>query len=336
MSNKSILIADIGGTNARFAIADRSRQRFSNAQTLEAANFERLIDAIDSYLQNNSINDISNMCLAVAGPVVDEKVDFPNSHWHVDCTELRAKYGIKHANLLNDWEAISYSLSSIDQSDLINIGGDWSSLSDGDFTIGALGPGSGLGVSGLIRRNGQLHPMVTEGGHVGFAPENKLQIELLSLLQAKFGKRISRERLLSGPGIGNIYAALEVINKSGQSIVSDRPFKSAAKIAIEAFENRNPLALQTFDVFFEILGQVAGDIALATGAYDGIFVGGGIALRYPEQLLQSKFRHGFECKGRHSHLMENIPTWLISHNNPGLLGASVFATSSTNHEPTQS
>lgn len=326
MSNTSILIADIGGTNARFAIADQSTQRFSQSQTLEAANFERLVDAIDSYLENNSICDISKICLAVAGPVVDERVDFPNSHWDVNCRELREKYNIEEATLLNDWEAISYSLSSIRQDDLINIGGDWPSLQAHDFTVGALGPGSGLGVSGLIKRKGQLYPMVTEGGHVGFAPENKLQIELLDLLQSKFGKRISRERLLSGPGISNIYAALDVIEDPKQNRISDHPFKPAAKIASEAFEDRDSLALTTFDVFFEILGQVAGDIALATGAYDGIFVGGGIALRYPKELSQSKFREGFERKGRHSHLMEKIPTWLITHKNPGLLGASVFAT----------
>lgn len=329
MNNQVTLIADIGGTNARFAIADQSQNRFTNAQILEATNFERLTDAIDSYLVSNSIKSVEKICLAVAGPVVNERVKFPNSHWQVDCGDLRKKYQTSKAKLLNDWEAISYSLSSIDQNHLLNIGGDWCTLNSTDFTVAALGPGSGLGVSGLIRRNGHLYPMVTEGGHVGFAPENKLQIELLRLLQSKFAKRISRERLLSGPGISNIYAALDVINSAEQSAISEQPFKSAKIISLAAFENQDPLALQTFDVFFEILGQVAGDIALATGANDGVFVGGGIAQRYPQQLIRSQFRNGFERKGRHSHLMEKIPTWLITHPNPGLLGASVFANSAS-------
>ena len=319
MSSHPILIADIGGTNARFAIADDSAQRFSQAQTLEAAEFEKLTDAIDTYLNSHNITQLGGISLAVAGPIRNDKVIFPNSHWQVDCYDLREKYSIERANLLNDWEAISFSLSSIKGSEIINIGGDWAPLPEGDYTVGALGPGSGLGMSGLLRRDDKLIPLVTEGGHAGFSPENEIQGKILTYLHQKFGDRISRERLLSGPGIINIHEALCAIDGL------ENPGLTAADIAVASFNDNDPICVQTFALFFEILGQVAGDIALALGAYDGIFIGGGIAQRYPEHLVNSSFRSGFENKGRHSDMMKEIPTWLIKHNNPGLLGASVYA-----------
>lgn len=319
MNDKPILIADIGGTNARFALADDSTQQFSNAQTLEAAEFEHVTDAIDTYLHSHNITQLKTISLAVAGPIRNEKVVFPNSHWEIDCADLRTRYNIEQAYLLNDWEAISYSLSSLKDGDISSIGGSWQPLAAADYTVGALGPGSGLGMSGLLRRDDKLIPLVTEGGHAGFSPENQLQGEILSYLHQKFDDRISRERLLSGPGIVNIHEALCQIHGT------DNPGVSAADIAVAGINKRDAICEETFDLFFEVLGQVAGDIALALGAYQGVFIGGGICQRYPEQLINSKFRKGFENKGRHRDLMLDIPTWLITHKNPGLMGASVYA-----------
>ena len=320
MTDLPILIADIGDTNARFALSVSEPQYFTQAQTLEAAEFEHVSDAIDTYLHSHNIQQLGGIVLAVAGPILNEKVVFPNSHWSIDCADLRSRYRVQHAYLLNDWEAISYSLSSLGSTELLDIGGDWQTLPNGDYTVGALGPGSGLGMSGLLRRNDTLIPLVTEGGHAGFSPENQLQGEILTYLHQKFDDRISRERLLSGPGLVNIHEALCSIN--GQ----DNPGLIAADIAVAGINKTDQICEQTFDLFFEMLGQVAGDIALALGAYQGIFIGGGICQRYPTQLAESRFRKGFENKGRHSHLMTNLPTWLITHKNPGLLGASVFAT----------
>ncbi len=319
MTDTPILIADIGGTNARFALTADNQQTFHQAQTLEAAEFEHVSDAIDTYLRSHDIQQLGAICLAVAGPIRDDKVSFPNSHWAIDCQDLRARYNTEHVRLLNDWEAISYSLSSLTKGDLINIGGDWHGLPESDYTVGALGPGSGLGMSGLLRRNNALIPLVTEGGHAGFSPENQLQGEILAYLHQKFDDRISRERLLSGPGLVNIHEALCAIH--GQ----ENPGLIAADIAVAGINKTDPICEETFDLFFEVLGQVAGDIALALGADQGIFIGGGICQRYPQQLQESRFRAGFENKGRHSSLMKNLPTWLITHKNPGLLGASVYA-----------
>jgi len=320
MTDLPLLIADIGGTNARFALSVEPPYHFSHAQTLEAIEFENVADAIETYLAANEISQLGGISLAVAGPIRDSKVSFPNSNWSIDCADLKGRFKVERVSLLNDWEAISYSLSSLNQKDVIDIGGEWNGLANKDYTVGALGPGSGLGMSGLLRRDNKLFPLVTEGGHAGFSPENQLQGKILNYLHQKFGDRISRERLLSGPGLVNIHEALCTIH--GQ----ENPGLIAADIAVAGINKTDPICTETLDIFFEALGQVAGDIALALGANDGIFIGGGICQRYPEQLAMSKFRLGFENKGRHSHLMKTIPTWLISHKNPGLLGASVFAT----------
>lgn len=317
MSNTTTLIADIGGTNARFAIASEAPHYFKYAQTFEAGEFAHVHDAIDTYLHSHNVTQLDAICLAVAGPIRANKVSFTNSHWSIDCAELRQHYQIENAQLLNDWEAIAYSLSNLTQTDLLSIGGDWAELANADYTIGALGPGSGLGVSGLLRRNGQLTPLVSEAGHVGFSPESLLQEQILSYLRQKFDDRVSRERLLSGPGLVNIHEALCHIHGH------QNPGLVAADIAVAGIAKRDPLCEQTLELFFEILGQVAGDLALAIGAQDGIFIGGGICQRYPTQLLASRFRDGFENKGRYSSLMKETPSWLITHKNPGLLGASI-------------
>lgn len=319
MTDKPTLIADIGGTNARFALSTDAPQYFTQAQTLEAADFDHVGDAIETYLHAHNIHHLRSISLAVAGPIRNEKVEFPNSHWSIECADLRKRFNVESAKLLNDWEAISYSLSSLGNGDLMSIGGVWGELSNENYTLAALGPGSGLGMSGLIRRDNKLIPLVTEGGHAGFSPENPLQVQVLNYLHNKFDTRISIERLLSGPGLVNIHEALCTINSV------ENPGLIAADIAVAAMAKSDLICEQTFDLFFEMLGQVAGDSALSMGAYDGVFIGGGICQRYPGPLAMSSFRKGFENKGRHGHLMKKIPTWLITHKNPGLLGASVFA-----------
>lgn len=324
MNKYPILIADIGGTNARFALVDESDQQFYGIQTLEAADFTKLTDAIDLYLQSHSIEQLESINLAVAGPIHNEQVKFPNSHWQVNCQELRSKYRIEKANLLNDWEAIAYSLSGFTEQDLIKLGTKNVPIKSDNYCFGAIGPGSGLGVSGLICRNNNLAPIVTEGGHVGFAPENQYQGQVLKYLQQKYDGRVSRERLLSGPGIVNIYEALcSIHGVENQGLTA----ASIANLGLAKTEQEaeDAICAEAFALFFEILGQAAGDIALDMGAYDGVFIAGGICQRYPDHLVSSYFRRGFENKGRHSEIMQQIPCWLITHPNPGLLGASIFA-----------
>jgi len=320
---RPILIADIGGTNARFALSIPQTPFFQVAQTLQCKDFELFEDAVETYLRSHNITQLGGICFAVAGPIRNDRVTFTNNHWEIDSAKLNENHATDKVQLLNDFEAIAYSLVSLDSNDMANdimpIGGDWKLDSEQNFTVGVVGPGSGLGVGGMMRRNGHLFPLVTEGGHISFPPENDLQIKILRYLQKKYDDRVSCERLLSGPGIINIHEALCEIY--GQ----ENPSLSAADIAITAVNEADKLSQEAFGLFFEILGQVAGDISLTMGAVDGVFIAGGIAQRYPEQLLNSRFRAGFENKGRYRELMKSTPTWLVMHQNPGLLGASVYA-----------
>ena len=323
LNQTPILIADIGGTNARFALSTQQAPFFNSAKTLQCADFDKFEEAVDAYLRTHKIKKLGGICFAVAGPIDDGRVEFTNNHWKIDSAKLSSEHQLDKIKLLNDFEAIAYSLArltSIKDSDSFeSINGNWVFDTKQDFTVGIVGPGSGLGVAGLNQKNGELFANVTEGGHAGFSPENIQQLEILRYLHQKYDDRVSCERLISGPGMVNIHEAL------CQIVGQENPSLSAADIANAAVNGNDSLCQQTFELFFEILGQVAGDLALTIGAFDGIFIAGGIAQRYPEQLNNSNFRTGFENKGRHRHLMEATPTWLISHKNPGLLGASVYA-----------
>ena len=321
MSDKSLLIGDIGGTNARFALTNHDMEGYHEERILKCADYESSESAISAFLEMAKAPAPTVICLAAAGPAKEGEVDLTNNHWLLRESSLKKKFDVTHARLLNDFEAIAYSLPTLTASDLITVGlKSAHDLSSPNFNVGAIGPGTGLGAAGLIRRDGYTMPIITEAGHVGFAPETALQTAVWEVLRHRFG-RVSDERLISGKGVENIYFALAEIY--------DEP--SVHLEAAEIFEqmNDNAIATESINLFFEILGQVAGNFALAHGAYDGIYIAGGIVQRYPLLLHQSSFRASFENKGRHRHIMEQIPTLLVQHPQLGLLGASVIAKSLT-------
>lgn len=316
MSDPCLLIADIGGTNARFALANTDVPGFSGEQTLCCAEFESADAAIRHYLEDVGSVSPEAICLAAAGPIVNGSVKVTNNHWAIDAADLAGSFDTDHVRLLNDFEAIAYSIPFLKGEDCITIGlPAGADLPDGDFTVGVLGPGTGLGTVGLLRRDGLLYPVVGEAGHVGFAPETQVQIDILRALRDRFD-RVSVERIVSGSGLENTYWALTQIHRE------KRPALTAEQIFAAGMSNDDPRAAEALQVFFETLGQVAGNVALMLGALDGIYIGGGIVRRYPKLLETSRFRSGFEGKGRHRPLLENIQTRLIMHPQPGLLGAS--------------
>jgi glucokinase len=319
MTDSSLLIGDIGGTNARFAIADPVQPGFSRAMTLQCGDFDTAEHAIESYLGEVDAPRPGALCLAAAGPVVDGVVRFTNNHWRLEPAELKRGFDTQAVRLLNDFEAVAYSLPCLETCHLAPIGlPEAQPLGQRDFTVAAIGPGTGLGAVGLCRRKGEIFPIVGEAGHTGFAPESQVQIEILAILRERFA-RVSDERLVSGPGLENIYWALTRIHGEKKTQLN------AAEICALGASNQDPRAAETLHLFFEILGQVAGNLALALGAHQGVFIAGGIARRYPDLLVNSGFRSAFEAKGRHRSLMERIPTQLITHPEPGLLGASYCA-----------
>ncbi len=317
--NKSLLVGDIGGTNARFAVAHTDAPGYSSEKTYQCADFATVIDAIRHYLEQIGVAPPMTICLAVAGPVVGDQVKLTNNHWTISVDELRQAFEIEAVRLLNDFEAIAYSVPYISIDEMLSIGNLKPSLLDSQhYTIGVIGPGTGLGAVGLRRYEEHYIAIVSEASHGGFAPETEEQVDILTVLRQRFG-RVSSERLLSGSGLENLYWALGQIHDGNHAQLS------AAEIMQASQQESDAMASKAVGLFYEILGQVAGDLALTLGAKDGMYIAGGITQRYPQLFVSSRFRSGFEAKGRHRVLMERIPTQQIMHQQPGLLGASSYA-----------
>jgi glucokinase len=316
---KTLLIGDIGGTNARFALASANDVGFEKPLTLKCADFASSVAAIRHYLDEVTASSPAAICLAAAGPVIADTIKVTNNHWALSVEEIRRELDTDKVMLLNDFEAIAWSIPHIEEKFLEAVGQvSQKPLPDGAFSVAIVGPGTGLGTGGLLNREGRLIPVVGEGGHIGFAPKSKVQIDVLEVLREKF-ERVCIERLVSGSGIENIYWALHALR--GEK----RLELSAAEIFKAAEAGSDPVAADATQLFFEILGQVAGDIALVLGAQDGVYLAGGIVKRYPEMLHISGFRNAFESKGGHRPMMERIPTKLITYDEPGLLGAASCA-----------
>jgi len=319
MTGPCLLIGDIGGTNARFALAETGAPAFSNVVTLQCKDFDGAGNAIEHYVKSVDTGAPAAICLAVAGPIIDKRVRFTNNHWEISVDELAADFDIEAVRLLNDFEAVAYSVPFLTGDDCMPIGfPDPQPLSADDYTVGVIGPGTGLGAVGLRRHGDLILPIVGEAGHGGFAPETRVQIDILNALREQFD-RVSSERLVSGPGLENIYWALTRVH------AAKRTQLTAAEIFAAALDNSDEIAAEAVQMFFEILGQVAGDLALTLGAADGIYIAGGIVKRYPELLKNSGFRAAFESKGRHRSFMERVPTQLITREKLGLLGAAYCA-----------
>ena len=318
MSERTLLIADIGGTNARFALADVDAPGFTNEEILKCADFPSVEAAIQQYLEQLGAGSPEVICLAAAGPLVDDRINITNNHWVLAVDDLSEAFATDAIRLMNDFEAIAYSVPALDDGDCMPVGlPDAPAMPRGDYTVAVVGPGTGLGAVGLRKLNDILIPIAGEGGHGGFAPETKVQLDVLAALRERFD-RVFSERLVSGSGLENIYWALGQIH--GEKL----PKLSAADIFTAAGE-ADEHAAEAVGLFFEVLGQFAGDYALTIGANDGVYIAGGIVPRYPELLVNSRFRSGFESKGKHRSILERIPTQLIRHPQPGLLGASYVA-----------
>ena len=314
------LVGDVGGTNARFALVDaRDAGAYVNQRTLACVDFETPEDAINAYLAELGAGAPERICIAAAGPVVDGGVRFTNNAWTLRQDRLQRCFGCAAVRVANDFEAIAHALPLLRPGDLLSLGERSPRLPPRDgFRLAVVGPGTGLGAAALLGSaagaQARATAIVSEAGHAGFAPESPLQDALARELRHRFG-RISAERLVSGPGVENLYWALARVHGHAAE-ASD-----AATIFAAAEAGTDALAAETVALFHELLGQVAGDFALAVGAADGVFIAGGVAQRAPALLANSRFREGFENKGRHRTLLEAVPTALITHPQPGLLGA---------------
>ncbi len=312
-ANGSILVGDVGGTHARFAIVDASGDapwRVRERQDLDQ-NFPTFSAALHDYFERTSVEVPAAAAIAVAGPVTAGTASFTNRGWQISEAELK-QFGFRHALLINDFAALAIAVDVLEEQDLRSIGPERRGLAQG--TISILGAGTGFGVSCLARYGDRIVPMATEGGHMGFAPGNQEELAVLNAMWTQFG-RVSIERVLSGPGLENIYQTLEQLG--GREAAS----LTAAQIGANAL-NGEPHCRAALTMFCAIYGAVAGDIALAHGAQGGVYIAGGIAQKIEGFLAQSAFRARFESKGRLSAYVAAIPTKLIVNGDAALLGAA--------------
>ena len=319
MTVPSLLIGDIGGTNVRFAFADPAKVRFSGVRQYRCSEFSGPIPAIEAHLTQFGGLPPDIICLAVAGPVSDNAAKLTNNDWIVDGSNLCSAFDAATAKVINDFEAIAISIPFLGRSDVVSIGADnENELSTDDYSVAVIGPGTGLGCAGLQKRGDDLAPIVSEAGHLPFKPENKLQANVLKVLQNRFDV-VTDEHMVSGPGLENIYQALAANEKEALQKTD------AAEIFARAQLRQDPVAVESVQLFIEVLGQVAGKLALSLGTMDGVYIAGGIMKRYPELFADSRFRSAFAHTGGNQQLMNSIPTRLITHENPGLLGAAYVA-----------
>ena len=322
-----VLLADIGGTNARFALADVEAAEPLVAESVRefaVADFPSLGDAARHYLDAiapTALDDggIRRGVFAVAGRVDGDEARITNHPWVISRSRVQQALGFDDLRLINDFAAQAMSIVLLRGDALVPIGGAAAVPFDAriERNYAVIGPGTGLGVGALVVRDGRAYPLETEGGHVSFPPGTPEEIQILERLSAQFG-RVSNERLICGPGLVNIHRALSEI-----AGVDPGPMRPADITERAAQGDR--LCMRSVDVFCAVFGAIAGDLVLTTGAWDGVYLTGGLVPRMLPALLHSGFRQRFEHKGRFSSNMAKVPTLAVVHPQPGLLGAAALA-----------
>ncbi len=306
MQRSSYIVADIGGTNARFARVSSANGPLENLQVFPCADFPFLLEAIETYINGWCDGPITEICLAVAGPVDTEVIDLPNNHWTFNRNDLESSLGIP-ITIINDFSAQVLSIGSLDKSELRWLG---PAQPAGTGVTAVIGPGTGLGVSALMP-SGDILP--SEAGHIGFAPVDQHQSDLLDVLRKRY-RRVSAERVLSGPGLANLYWA----NCHLQGQCKELP---AAEVSAGA-RAQDPLCRKAVDDFLAILAAFAGDVALMTGANQGVYLSGGILPRMLDFLDEESFLSQFRAKGRFHDFNAAIPLAIVLAEQPGLRGCA--------------
>lgn len=309
------LVGDVGGTNARFGWQATPQSGIEHVLVLPCAEHETIEAAIRTYLALKQLPQPSACALGIANPVNGDVVQMTNHHWSFSISGLQSQLGFARLNVINDFTALALALPSIPAANLVQVGG----KSAAAFAPKALlGPGTGLGVSGLLPvKNDHWIPIAGEGGHTTLAAQTEMEYRVIECIRERYG-HVSAERVLSGAGLVDLYLALRQLQKYEPLHVA-----GAAEITFWALQDQEPLALQSIEMFAGFLGSVAGDLALTLGARGGVYLGGGIVPRWLGWFETSNFRKRFEAKGRFSTYLKDIPVWVIhASESPALFGAA--------------
>jgi glucokinase len=313
---KARLLGDIGGTNARFAWQAGPGAPLQDWIALPTAEYASLADAIRRYLAATGRSAPPLCAIGIANPVTGDRVPMTNSPWSFSIAALRREFGFERLRVINDFTALALALPALQPADLRRIGGGEPARG---ATVALIGPGTGLGVSGLVpgATRGRWTALAGEGGHVTLAPTDARESAVLDELRRRFG-HVSAERAVSGMGLEALHAALATLDGAASA-----PLLSAAEITARALRGGDARCDETLHLFCSFLGNVAGNLALTLGARGGVYIGGGIVPRLGEAFDRSCFRERFEAKGRFREYLAPIPVFVIrAEVSPALLGAS--------------
>ena len=320
-----ILAGDIGGTNTRLAYFEGTADHLRPVaiEVFPSRDHKGLADIARKFLAGHKETP-SAACFGIAGAVVDNHVEATNLPWVVDAKELSSDLGIGQVGLINDLLANAHGIALLDESDFVVLQAGQPRPTGNRALISA---GTGLGEAGLLATPSGYEPFPSEGGHVDFAPRNELEIELLAYLMDRF-EHVSYERVLSGPGLHNIYQFLRDTGRGEEPAWLAEQFAQgdpSAAIAKSALEGTSDISVQALDIFVSVYGAEAGNLALKVVATGGVFVGGGIAPKIIRKLSSSTFLKAFQAKGRMSYLMQEMPVRVITNDKTALLGAARVA-----------
>ncbi len=310
------VIADIGGTNARFALVDHNKT-ISQITKLPVKDYLNFEDALADFLKKTDLNkQPQHVLIDVAGPISGDYFKFTNSHWSFSVEKIKEKFDLKYFNAVNDFAAIGLSLPHLTSHDLLEINKKPATKTGPKI---AIGPGTGLGVVFTVPYKSEWVLMPSEAGHMTMAAENEHEAHILAYLRKKYNQykgHVSAERVISGHGLENIYEALYAINIPYKEFT---PLK-APQIAQKALDENDEMCLKSIHQMCNFLGSVAGSLSLATLAYGGVYIAGGIIPQILPIFEKSDFIKRFESKGRHSAVNKKIPIYLITHTYPAFPG----------------
>jgi len=308
------LAGDIGGTNARFALQERPGAAPTQVVTYRVQDHARFEDALKTYLAQVTGPKPRLGAIGIANPIVGDHVKMTNSDWAFSIEAVRREVGFERFLVVNDFTALALSLPGLEAEHVRQVGG---GRTDPIAPVGLIGPGTGLGVSGLLRtRDGHVVPLGGEGGHVSLSPANTREDAIVAVLRARYG-HASAERALSGPGLVNLYEAICELDREAARVLDP------AEVSSCALDGSDPRCVEAIEVFLALLGSVAGNLALTLGALGGMYIGGGIVPRLGDWVDRSAFRERFVAKGRFRPYLEQMPTFVIhASTSPALIGAA--------------
>ena len=325
-----VLIGDIGGTNARFEIVSDRLAAPRSFGVVKVADHPSIADAIQRAVLDRTAEWPRSAILAGAGPILEDGLDLTNSHWHIRPPALIAETGVEDVILVNDFEAQAFALTALNDEDYLAIGG---GRRERGRNAVVLGPGTGLGVAGLVHAADTWVPVPGEGGHVDLGPRTPDEVRVWEHLEtvpsALTNGRVSAEQMLSGRGIINIYGAVErALGREGR--LKNETCEPAA-ISAAAMDGSDDISVETMSLFCRVLGRVAGNLALTFLAYGGVHIGGGITQKIAPFVQSSGFRAAFEDKAPHGDILARIATVVVMHPVPALRGLAAFACTPDNY-----